>query len=252
MDAFELWCWRKLLSPLESKELKPVNPKGHQPWVFIGRTDAKTPILCVESQLIGKHPDWCWEKLRAGRERDINLEYSLEGLMLKLQFYVWRVRSLENTPIDAGKNRAGRERERQRLRCLDGITDSVNKNLSKLQDIVKDRQGRLARCSPWGHRVGHDLVSEEKHHITIKFDVFFHHIYLNHLFATSIQDSFSGEKILSRWLVLKVKSQFPLPLLLLVRQCAKYQKILNSDIWPVLQLLYFIVSMIVVYTYPLT
>ena len=49
-------------SPLDSKEIKPVNPKGNQPWIFIGRTDAKTeaPVLWppdVKSQLIGKDPD---------------------------------------------------------------------------------------------------------------------------------------------------------------------------------------------------
>ena len=40
IDAFELWCWRRLLSPLDCKEIKPVNPKGNQPCIFIGRTDA--------------------------------------------------------------------------------------------------------------------------------------------------------------------------------------------------------------------
>ena len=47
IDAFELWCWRKLESPLDCKEIQPVHPKGDQFWVFIGRTDveAETPIL---------------------------------------------------------------------------------------------------------------------------------------------------------------------------------------------------------------
>ena len=47
IDAFELWCWRRLLSPLDCKEIQPVYPRGDQSWVFIGRTDAKaeTPIL---------------------------------------------------------------------------------------------------------------------------------------------------------------------------------------------------------------
>ena len=47
IDAFELWCWRRLLSPLDCKEIKPVHPKGDQSWVFTGRTDveAETPIL---------------------------------------------------------------------------------------------------------------------------------------------------------------------------------------------------------------
>ena len=47
IDAFELWCWRRLESPLDCKEIQPVHPKGDQSWVFIGRTDveAQTPIL---------------------------------------------------------------------------------------------------------------------------------------------------------------------------------------------------------------
>ena len=58
-DAFELWCWRRLLSPLDCKEIQPVHPKGDQSWVFIGVTDVKaeTPILWlpdVKNWLIGK------------------------------------------------------------------------------------------------------------------------------------------------------------------------------------------------------
>ena len=47
IHAFEVWCWRRLESPLDCKEIQPVHPKGDQPWVFIGRNDAKaeTPIL---------------------------------------------------------------------------------------------------------------------------------------------------------------------------------------------------------------
>ena len=61
-DAFELWCWRRLESPLDCKEIQPVHPKGDQSWVFIGRTDAEaeTPILWppdVKNWLIGKDPD---------------------------------------------------------------------------------------------------------------------------------------------------------------------------------------------------
>ena len=48
IDAFELWCWRRLKSPVDCKEIQPVHPKGDQSWVFLGRTDAEgeTPILC--------------------------------------------------------------------------------------------------------------------------------------------------------------------------------------------------------------
>ena len=47
IDAFEWWCWRRLLSPLDCKEVQPVHPKGDQSWVFIGRIDAEaeTPVL---------------------------------------------------------------------------------------------------------------------------------------------------------------------------------------------------------------
>ena len=71
-DALELSCWRRLLSPLDCKEIQPVHPKGDQSWVFIGRTDAEaeTPILWppdAKSCLIGKDPDagkdWRQEKV---------------------------------------------------------------------------------------------------------------------------------------------------------------------------------------------
>ena len=47
IDAFELWCWRRLESPLDCKEIQPVRSKGDQPWDFFGRNDAKaeTPLL---------------------------------------------------------------------------------------------------------------------------------------------------------------------------------------------------------------
>ena len=62
IDAFELWCWRRLKRPLDCKEIQPVHPKGHQSWIFIGRTDAETetPILWlpdVKNWLIWKDPD---------------------------------------------------------------------------------------------------------------------------------------------------------------------------------------------------
>ena len=61
-DAYELWCWRRLESSLDSKEIKPVSPKGNQPWMFIGSTDAdaEAPILWPPDSkkwLTGKDPD---------------------------------------------------------------------------------------------------------------------------------------------------------------------------------------------------
>ena len=62
IDGFELWCWRRLLSPLDCKEMQPVHPKEDQPWVFFGRNDAKaeTPVLWpphAKTWLIGKDSD---------------------------------------------------------------------------------------------------------------------------------------------------------------------------------------------------
>ena len=60
IGTFELWCWRRLESPLGYKQIKASNPKGNQPWMFIGRTDAEAPILWppdVRKWLTGKDPD---------------------------------------------------------------------------------------------------------------------------------------------------------------------------------------------------
>ena len=48
IDAFELWCWRRLMSPLYCKEIQPIHSEGDQPWDFFGRNDAKAeaPVLC--------------------------------------------------------------------------------------------------------------------------------------------------------------------------------------------------------------
>ena len=72
IDAFELWCWRRLESPLHCKEIHPVHPKGDQSWVFIGRTDveAETPVFWPpdgKSWLIWKDPE-NWERLKAGEQ----------------------------------------------------------------------------------------------------------------------------------------------------------------------------------------
>ena len=73
-------------SPLDCKEIKPVHPKGNQPWVFIGRTDAKAPILWppdVKSQLIGKDPDagkdWRQEEKGATEDEMVGWHHQLNG-----------------------------------------------------------------------------------------------------------------------------------------------------------------------------
>ena len=75
IDAFELWCWRRLLSPLNYKEIQPVHPKGNQPWIFIGRTDTEAPILWPpdgKNWLLAKDPDAGkdWRREEKGTTKD--------------------------------------------------------------------------------------------------------------------------------------------------------------------------------------
>ena len=101
-DAFELWCWRRLL---------------------------RVP--------------WTARKSNQSILNEINPEYSLEGLMLKLKlryfgYLMQRADSLEKILMQ-GKNEGKRRREQQRKRWLDSVTDSMDMNLSKQWEIVKDR-----------------------------------------------------------------------------------------------------------------
>ena len=102
LDAFELWCWRLLRVP------------------------------------------WTARRSNQSILKEINSEYLLEGLMLqlKLQYFghlMWRAISLEKT-LMLRKIEGKRRRGWQRTRWLDGITDSTDMNLSKFQEMVKDRE----------------------------------------------------------------------------------------------------------------
>ena len=121
---------------------------------------------CLQTAVLEKtleSPSNCKE-IKPINPKEINPRYSLEGLMLKLKLQylghlMWRADPLEKTLMLGKADGRRRRGEWLRTRCLDGITDSVDMNLRKLQEKVKDRKPGALR-SMGSQRVGHDWATE--------------------------------------------------------------------------------------------
>ena len=122
----EDWCFwtvvleKTLENPLDCKEIQPVHPKGDQSWVFIGR-------------------NWNWNWRKEGIEAETPILWPPDAK----SWLIWK-------DPDAEKIKGRRRKGWQRMRWLDGITDSMDMGLGGLG--VGDEQGGLGCCGSWGHK----------------------------------------------------------------------------------------------------